>query len=104
MLASMSVPMATTGDLEVLGAELHQGLGVRGVHLHGVRQPAQRLLDDLRVGVHAEDLVAELDERVGEGGAEASQADHDHLAARRGQALGGGARLAPEREAVVPTQ
>ena len=79
MLASISVPMATTAVSNSPGAELAHGALVRRVGLDDVGEDAGELLDVLRVGVDAQHLVAHADEGLRETAAEAAQPDDDEL-------------------------
>jgi hypothetical protein len=63
------------GRREVGCPELAHGLDVRGIRLDDVRQTSNVLLHELSIRVHSEDLVAQLNERLGEIAAETAQAD-----------------------------
>jgi hypothetical protein len=65
--------------LEVGGPELAQRGDVGGVGLDDVSEGARHLLDHARVGVDAEDLVAEVLEGLAERAAEAAEADDEHF-------------------------
>ena len=63
--------------------ELQQRVRARRVGLDDAGEPAGPLLDDLRVPVQREHVVAEPDERVGRRGPEAAQPDdHDRAVVR----------------------
>jgi hypothetical protein len=104
MLASMSVPIATTATWKSFAPSCSSAFRVGGVHLHGMGQPPECVLHDVGLGIDPQHLVAELDQRVGECAAEATEADDDDLAARRRHRRDGGHRSAPEGEAVFSSQ
>ncbi len=72
--------------LELARAELAHGPLVRRVRLDNVREDAREFLDELRVGVDAEHLVAHADKGRRETTAEAAQPDDDELFGSHGSA------------------
>ena len=79
MLASMSVPIATTAMSKSRDADLRQGVAVGRVGLRRLRQQVGVILDGLRVGVDAEHLVPELDQRLSPRAAEPAEPDDEEL-------------------------
>ena len=71
--------MATTAVENSVDAELAHRLLAGRVRLDDVGEDAGELLDDPRVGVDSEHLVAHADQRGGEPAAEAAETDHDEL-------------------------
>ena len=67
---------ADHGPLEGVHAQLAQRVLVGAVGLHDMGQPIGVVLHDLHALVDAEDLVAQLGQRLGERAAEPAQADH----------------------------
>jgi len=70
------LPDGDDGHVHVLDASGPEGALVVGVELDGGPDEVGVLLDALRVGVDADDILPELGQRLGHGGAEAPQADH----------------------------
>jgi len=67
---------------ELLGTDLPQGLGVRAVGGDDVGEVAGELLHDVGALVDGQDLVPEAYERLGDGRAEAPQADDQDRSSR----------------------
>ena len=71
--------MATTAVENSVDTELAHRLLARRVRLDDMGEDAREVLDDPRVRVDAEHLMAHADERRGEPSAEAAEADDDEL-------------------------
>lgn len=80
------------GAVELVDAQLTQGVLLGGVGPHGVGERTGYGLHHFRVLVDAEDLGVLVDEFQGQGAAEAAQSDDDDGALRspRAALLGGG--------------
>jgi len=69
---------AHDGGTELLGAELAEGIDVRGVGLHDMRQDARPLLDEAAVAFDGQDLPALFDQLFCGGCTKTAQPDHQH--------------------------
>lgn len=65
------------GDLEVLGADLPEGVDVLGIGLHGVGDAVRPLLHELEVVVDREHLAVETVEFARAGGTEPAETDDE---------------------------
>ena len=74
------------GDLEVLGADLLEGVDVLRIGLHGVGHPLGPLLHEVEALVDREHLAIEAVELAGARGPEPAESDHQDGRIARGSA------------------